>query len=425
MMIVAGLVGRANGRNVTPEYWRRLEAMLEFLASIMDVGGNTPALGDADDAVIARLDPDRHASAYRSLLATGAVLFERPTFAFKARGFDDKARWLLGDAAAERFQSLLESAAPSPPLHRAFPDSGYYILGGSFETPNELRMVFDAGPLGYQTIAAHGHADALSFTLSAGGVELLIDPGTFAYHTHKRWREYFRGTSAHNTVRVDGVDQSKGGGNFLWLTHARSQVLEFGSTGECERILAQHDGYMRLADPVLHRRELQVERLNSAVTVVDKLVCSGEHYVEMFWHLAEHCTVEAADNRVSICRDDVELSIVLPEQTACEVIYGSEDPVLGWRSPRFDERLPSHCIRAALRINGDAQLVTRMVVRFKREPQFGARSKGRQGIGVPGAKSDAIANREQRYGDEPADAKGSCAVCYEPNLAGARATEDS
>ena len=113
------------------------------------------------------------------------------------------------------------------------------------------------GRLGYLSIAAHGHADALSFTLSAGGEELLIDPGTFAYHTQKQWRDYFRGTSAHNTVRIDGQDQSVGAGNFLWLAHApvaRARIQ--CSTPQFDRLVAEHDGYRRLADPVTHRREL-------------------------------------------------------------------------------------------------------------------------------------------------------------------------
>ena len=59
------------------------------------------------------------------------------------------------------------------------------------------------------------------------GKEFLIDPGTYAYHTHRAWREYFRGTAAHNTVRVDGVDQSQSGGNFMWLKKAEASVEEF------------------------------------------------------------------------------------------------------------------------------------------------------------------------------------------------------
>ena len=200
------------------------------------------------------------------------MLFARADFKVKAGHFDDKSRWLLGDSAGETFESLKCEGAQLP-VHRSFTQGGYYILGDGFETPDEIRIVADAGPLGYLSIAAHGHADALSFTLSVGGNEILIDPGTFAYHTQNRWREYFRGTSAHNTVRVDGADQSVSGGNFLWTQHAQTSVLAFeASRGDGASVLA-HDGYRRLSDPVGTQRELTFDRRSRTLTVSDSLLC--------------------------------------------------------------------------------------------------------------------------------------------------------
>src|SRR6185369_291003 len=180
-------------------------------------------------------------------------------FKAKAGGLDDKTRWLLGPQAAAQFAAL-DSARTGLPQRQQFPDGGYYVLGCELDSAREIRIVADAGPLGYLSIAAHGHADALSFTLSAGGRELLIDPGTFAYHTHQRWRDYFRGTIAHNTVRVDRQDQSLNAGNFLWLAHARARLVSFEVTPDEELWSAEHDGYARLQDPVLHRRELRFVR---------------------------------------------------------------------------------------------------------------------------------------------------------------------
>ena len=37
-----------------------------------------------------------------------------------------------------------------------FPEGGYFVLGCEFDTPSEIRIVADAGPLGYRSIAAHG-----------------------------------------------------------------------------------------------------------------------------------------------------------------------------------------------------------------------------------------------------------------------------
>jgi hypothetical protein len=357
MLLIAGMVARANGLELAAQYWQRLEAMLHYLASIMDVGGNVPNFGDADDAIVARLDPAPDVHVYRSLLATGAVVFERPDFKHKAGAFDDKSRWLLGDRAAERFASL--AAAPAPP-RREFPFAGYYVLGHELDTPREVRIVADAGRLGYLSIAAHGHADALSFTLSAAGEELLIDPGTFAYHTQKQWRDYFRGTSAHNTVRIDGQDQSVAAGNFLWLEHAPVRALEFVAGGPVERLVAEHDGYRRLADPVTHRREIALDRASSTVTVVDDIFCHGSHTVEVLWHFAEACEVTLEGGRAIARRGNIRLDIQLPHDMRCELVRGREAMPLGWVSRRFDQRAPTTTLLVQGATRGNARLVTRL-----------------------------------------------------------------
>jgi len=361
MLLLTALVGRANRREFSAAYWQRLEAMLEFIASIMDVAGNVPAFGDSDDAIIARLDPAPDVYVYRSLLATGAVLFGRADFMHKARHFDDKSRWLLGDDAAAQFATLSAPVAPGPP-RREFPQAGYYILGSDFDTPDEVRIVADAGPLGYLSLAAHGHADALSFTLSAAGQELLIDPGTFAYHTQRQWRDYFRGTAAHNTVRVDGQDQSVGAGNFLWLAHARARATEFETTPQVDRLLAEHEGYRRLRDPVLHRRELRVDHATETLTVTDELFCKRSHEVEIFWHFAPGCSVTLTGNRVVAVADGASLALEIPPTLTCGLTRGRETPPLGWVSPRFDTRMPSHTLVGRAAISGNARFVTQMKV---------------------------------------------------------------
>ena len=87
----------------------------------------------------------------------------------------------------------------------AFPDAGYYVLRDrAAGSPPPLAVVFDCGNLGFRSIAAHGHADALSLTVSARGDAVLIDPGTYDYFTYRAWRSYFRSTRAHNNPRGPG-----------------------------------------------------------------------------------------------------------------------------------------------------------------------------------------------------------------------------
>jgi hypothetical protein len=366
MMLVAGLMASANGADFGVSYWQRLQSMLEFLASIMDVGGHVPQIGDADDGLLVRLDPARDFDPFQSLLASGAVLFDRADFRVKAQGFDDKSRWLFGDEAAARFDALeANPQAVSLPVRREFPQGGYYIFGQDFETPDEVRIVADAGPLGYLSIAAHGHADALSFTLSAGGLPILIDPGTFAYHTERRWRDYFRGTSAHNTLRVDGEDQSIAAGNFLWLQHAQARVESFESTEDSVRMVASHNGYERLEDPVRHRRTWVYERRLRKLRITDDVRCRLAHRLEWFWHFAPGCGVSVDANTLVARREGVTLKLTWSSALAARLVTASEHPPLGWYSSTLDRKQPA--ITAVIEAPAVAGASSQVIVDFEIE----------------------------------------------------------
>ncbi|MGQ0547632.1 MAG: alginate lyase family protein [Betaproteobacteria bacterium] len=363
LLVLCLLAGKANGKWFSADYESRIEAMMDFIASVMDAGGNVPMIGDADDGLATGLAPG--ACPFRSLLALGALLFKRGDFKLKAGRLDDRARWLLGEGADARFQAL-DAGATRLPLRQTFPEGGYAVLGCDFDTPAELRLVADAGPLGYRSIAAHGHADALAFTLSAGGREFLIDPGTYAYHTQERWREYFRGTAAHNTVRIDGLDQSVPGGSFMWLRHARAGCSLWLSSPEKDSFEGWHDGYLRLEDPVKHRRLIQLDKRARRVVLEDVLEMEDEHEVEIFFHCSERCRVGAAPGGYALERDGIAVQLALPEGGAARLERGSLAPILGWVSRAFDRREPTSTIVWYARLTG------RVVLRSEIRVDFGA-----------------------------------------------------
>jgi hypothetical protein len=359
MLVLPLLAARANGERFSAAYESRIEAMMDFIACVMDAGGHVPMFGDADDGYLVRLERGGDFCPYRSALAVGALLFERGDFKLKAGRLDDKARWLFGAAAQARFAAL-DAEATRLPMRQSFAEGGYHVLGCDFDTPREIRAVVDAGPLGYTSIAAHGHADALSFTLSAEGRELLVDPGTYAYHTQREWREYFRGTSAHNTVRIDGLDQSEQGGNFLWLRHARAGCGLWLSTAEKDCFEGWHDGYARLADPVRHRRLVELDKRARRLLVEDHLDMAGEHDVELFFHCAEACTVDAVPGGFVISRDGVRAKLLLPPCGDSSLHKGETAPILGWISRAFDRRTPAFTIVWRARLSGPTELRTEL-----------------------------------------------------------------
>jgi hypothetical protein len=343
MMFIAAFVGRANKQEFSEAFWDRLEAMAEYLASLMDFAGNVASWGDSDDAVMVRFCPHQNHSVYESILASASVVFDRSDFKAKARIFDEKSRWLLGDAAAAAFDSIVDYEGIVQPK-RSFPEAGYYILGSNFGTAQEMHVTVDAGPLGYLSIAAHGHADALAMTLSVGGNPVLIDPGTYAYHTEQEWRDYFRGTSAHNTVRVDSQDQSVPGGNFLWTDHARAECLAFECSAGSDRFYGEHDGYLRLKDPTIHRREILFEKTEQIISVIDEIQCRSVHLIEIFWHFSANCDVQMHNRFALVQIEDFEVKLIWPSETLVELVCGQESPPLGWSSNSFDTKVPSRTI---------------------------------------------------------------------------------
>ena len=387
LFIVAGLAARRTGAELERDYWTLVERMIEFVFAVMDRGGNVPMIGDADDGLAFALEPRSSLDPFGALLAVGARLFDDPVWRDRSLASAATAEWLCGGiepirsrtrkpraqperrapragarapSAARAEAGALTAAAAEEPT-RAFPHGGYYVLGRSFGAPDEVRAVFDAGPLGFLSIAAHGHADCLSMTLSVAGREQLVDPGTYVYHAEREWRDYFRGTAAHNTVRVDGVDQSRIGGQFLWLEKAKARLERFESTDDHDDVVAFHDGYTRLADPVRHERRVRFDKRADLFEIVDRLVCKGEHVVERFWHFAEDCRV-ALDGSSAISDDGkVRLRLEIDENDVEAVLRnGSTQPIGGWVSRGFRRKSPAPTLVYLSRISGGTTLRTRI-----------------------------------------------------------------
>ena len=228
---------------------------------------------------------------------------------------------------------------------------------------DETKLIVDAGPLGFLSIAAHGHADCLSLLLSVSGKELLVDPGTYCYHTEREWRDYFRSTAAHNTVRVDGVDQSQIAGAFLWAEKAEASVERFETSPTRDCLRARHSGYRRLADPVTHVREVIFDKTSRTIDVMDEIQCAGRHRVERFWHFAEQCAVALDGGRVAASNGSVRL--ILETQDAGvsgRLLRGQAQPIGGWISRRFAHKEPTATVVFVNEVKGNTFLRTRLIL---------------------------------------------------------------
>ena len=360
-LLLAGLAARERGEEFSPVYWRRIEVMIDFLASMTSVAGQLPMIGDADDGQVVSLATEPGFSAHASLIATGAVLFGRSDLAVKAGALDGKTVTLLGIDAVRRLATLKQRGRSGFRPRLQFSESGYYLMGSSFNTPDEVRVIADAGALGYLSLAAHGHADALSFVLNVGDREILVDPGTYAYHTDPTWRRYFRSTLAHNTVGIDDQDQSVQAGNFMWTNHAQARCIEFEVGTERQRFVGEHYGYQRLADPVVHRREIVCDTRRQVVEVTDMIRCDGEHRARRSWHFAEDCQVERVGNGLKVTAGHTQVFFEAGEELeSAQLVHGGSATQGGWVSRSFGRKQPSTSVHWYSRVAGVTVLRTRI-----------------------------------------------------------------
>ncbi|WP_031479033.1 heparinase II/III family protein [Maridesulfovibrio frigidus] len=347
----------ADKNKFTQKYFKTIEKMIGFISSLMDVSGNVPMIGDADDGIVTGLGMYDEFQPFKSLLATGGILFSRDDFLQKSGGYDLKSMSLMGRVREPSAQGETKS-----PLNcREYRGGGYFILGDSFGTESELFIVADAGPLGYGALAAHGHADALSIYMSLAGREFLVDPGTYVYSGNDKWRDYFRGTSAHNTVRIDGLNQSEIGGSFLWKNHAEVEgTVHFDR--DVETFRGKHNGYERLSDPVIHERTVSLDKLGQRIVVQDHLRCKSAHSVEQLWHFSEDCNVVFdGPHKVIVTNSGVSMEMHFGEAVTLQMLKGESTPPFGYVSRKFGVKVPSVTIIADVYIEGDSCLIAEIV----------------------------------------------------------------
>ncbi|MDH5181183.1 MAG: heparinase II/III family protein [Gammaproteobacteria bacterium] len=344
--VLSGLVGRWCKDEFSDEYWQTIEQLYSFVAQL-SAGGKLPMFGDRDDGYVLNLGntPDD----IPANLSLAAVLFDREDFAQQAGGFTETAYWLTGSTGMDRFKKLSAKPSSQQKLQSiSFADSGYYLLQyGSHGSGREVSAMLDCGELGFGAIAAHGHADALAITLRIGGDDVLVDPGTYDYFTYPQWREYFRTTRAHNTIEVDGENQSEILGPFLWGKRANAMCRKWQPTAQGGMVVGQHDGYQRLTDPVTHQRSLHLDAVQGKLQILDELTANAKHRVALHFHFAPDCSVTpTGDNMYQIQFADKSLVLELDTRFSVTEFRGSDAPIAGWFSPGYHQKRPSTTLAA-------------------------------------------------------------------------------
>lgn len=233
---------------------RRFIKPLEFMAHIHMPDGYLPQLSDTDR------------KSYLDRLKEGAEAFGRADLLYAATGGSQ------GTAPHTTFA--------------AFPYGGYFVMRSSWGRPGSgfkesKYLVLDTG----SNEPWHAHYDILNVVVYASGYRLIRDAGRYTYVSGS-WRDYFKGTAAHNTVLVDGRDQAR---------HAAGEVVDWFASPGFDFVAGRHHAYSGLEV----RREVYFLKPDYWI-FLDRITGTGDHSYDLNFHLDSaflgHVTLDAEEN---------------------------------------------------------------------------------------------------------------------------------
>ena len=327
------LAGRAR-IELPPIVVERLKLLLNVLVALRQPNGSMPHIGDGDGGMVLPLSvasPDD----YRATFSTAAVLFRDSTYAWAAGHLVSDTLWLLGTKAAEIFEEL-EKRSPATTATQVFPVGGFVAMRSGWDDKAHA-LIFDAGPLGCQYSAGHGHADLLSVQCSAFGERYLVDAGTCCYSADHEVRDFFRSTAAHSTVTIDQKSQAEPAGPFSWQNRCTAHLLRWLSDDTLSHVDALNDAYKRLADPVTHRRRVVFIKSRYWI-LIDDLCGSQSHRIDLRFQFAPMQILVNDDGWVRASRNGDRGLLLRAFASApldVAVREGLRDPMEGWMSLNY------------------------------------------------------------------------------------------
>lgn len=234
---------------------KNIKKMIQSLINMEQPDNKLPSIGDCDDGKIFSIDNYfdydwKDLSHIKYLIRE--LSFEESTFA--------------GDALSNftRHEHI-----------RLYKDTKILIYRNSGSFLTFLFWNVGSGGLG-----AHQHNDVLSFCLFLSNISIAVDPGTYCYLSNLEMRNYYRSTSAHNTISIDGfeinsiiTDQV-----FGMKENADVHLLDFSVNNGLIVCTVENKAFRRLKDPVSHKRTIEL-RYDKAFKIVDDFYSAEIHEV--------------------------------------------------------------------------------------------------------------------------------------------------
>ncbi|MFE7821633.1 alginate lyase family protein [Priestia megaterium] len=253
---------------------------------------------------------------------------------------------MLGDSQPESLYSLNPKSITSqkllyvvtkgkqgkkPGQEMVYADGGTAVFKNDLNNERPLYLLFTSA---FHS-TTHKHADDLSFILNYGKTDFFVDSGKYNYSYTDPYREYFKGTLAHNTLTVDKKS----------FPVTKDQVNKSKiSSSEINKTYSYVTGSHELYKGVKVSRTLVYLKNTNSILVRDVMESNKNHTYTDIFNIGKDVDVKKSASRVftltsKLDQQQIEL-IQLTKMSTIKNYKGSASPIAGWQSLEFNKKLP-------------------------------------------------------------------------------------
>lgn len=280
------LLCKENGIILSPEFTSKLEKMFEFIFYYKKPNGQTPQIGDNDSGCLFSLS-------------------QKDKFWLAIQLFPLNTKFVHGEAGSKGFNY-----------------GKIYIM-----RKNNFYCIVSADEGGQNGNAGHAHNDTFSFELNIGGEDFIVDSGTFVYTSNPTARNRFRSTRAHNTVMIDDEEINRFRSNTVFSMHddAKTQINKWDSNETRDILSAEHNGYKRLKNPIIHRRVFEFDKMQTALKITDNFTGKGVRKLEWNFHFADGVEVKKIGDKIEAQKNGITIEIQIPQELAKNAVIRDDE----------------------------------------------------------------------------------------------------
>lgn len=179
-------------------------------------------------------------------------------------------------------------------------DKGLKIAGYYRFDKDNFVLLIDCGRVGADEQPGHAHCDALSYELFFAGHPFIVNSGTYHYQT--KLRAYFRSTKAHNTIVINGHEQSD-----CWAEHRVANRIK-NIIAE-KNINAFRGSFVNIYG---EKHERTFKLYENEIEIEDEIFAKNIDSIEGYLHIhPSYKCISKSKNEIDVFSNNNKLSFVI------------------------------------------------------------------------------------------------------------------